>query len=64
MNRPYRFKWPLLLLLTGFLLRIIAALIKIMHWFHADYLLITGTIIMAAAIVWLMTKLITAKQQP
>ena len=62
-NTLYPFKWPLALLLFGFLIRIIGAMIKILHWINADLILITGTVIMGVAILWLILKLILLKKQ-
>jgi hypothetical protein len=62
-NALYPFKWPLIVLLLGFLIRIIGAMIKILHWFGADLVLITGTAIMGIAILWLIIKLALLKKQ-
>lgn len=62
-NVLYPFKWPLSLLLAGFLVRIIGAMMKILHWLGADRILITGTALMATAIVWLIIKLVSLKKE-
>ena len=62
-NVLYPFKWPLLVLLVGFLVRVIGAMMKILHWPGADLVLIAGTILMAAGIVWLMIKMIVLKKE-
>lgn len=56
-----RFKWPLSLLLSGFLVRVIGSMMKILHWQHADSTLITATCIIAAAIVWLIIRLLITR---
>ncbi|MET0392382.1 MAG: hypothetical protein ABW019_04540 [Chitinophagaceae bacterium] len=61
MKTTYPFRRPLILLLSGFLVRTIAALMKVLHWPYADPLLIAGTAVMAIAIIWLMVKLFKTK---
>ena len=62
-NILYLFKWPVALLLLGFLIRIIGAMIKILHWLNADLILLAGTVLMAVAILWLIIKLLMLKKQ-
>jgi uncharacterized membrane protein YhdT len=62
-NSLYLLKWPLFLLLLGFLIRTFGAMIKILHWFNADQILIIGTALMLASIVWLMMKLVFLKKE-
>jgi len=62
-NALYPFKWPLVMLLLGFLVRIIGAMIKILHWLNANLILIAGTVIMGVAILWLIIKLLSLKKQ-
>lgn len=62
-NALYPFKWPLVILLFGFLVRIIGAMIKVLHWLYADLILITGTVIMGIAFLWLILKLFLLKKQ-
>ncbi len=62
-NALYPFKWPLVVLLFGFLVRIIGAMIKILHWVGADLVLIAGTGLMATGIVWLIVKMISLKKE-
>jgi hypothetical protein len=58
----YMLKWPLILLLIGFLVRVFGAMIKILHWVGADLVLITGTVLMMIAIVWLIIKISLLKK--
>lgn len=62
-NVLYPFKWPLIALLFGLLVRVIGAMIKILHWPGADLVLIAGTCLMATGIVWLMVKMISLKKE-
>ena len=59
----YYYKWPLSLLLFGFLVRVIGALMKILHWPASDITLTVATAIMATAIVWLIIKLVLLKKK-
>jgi hypothetical protein len=61
-NSLYFLKWPLILLLLGFMVRVIGAMIKILHWVNADNILIAGTIIMVVSIAWLIIKLLSLKK--
>lgn len=62
-NSLYFFKWPLVLLLVGFMIRVIGSMIKILHWLNADNILIAGTLLMVVSIAWLIIKLISFKKQ-
>lgn len=59
----YFFKWPLVLLLVGFMVRVIGAMIKILHWANADTILLAGTVMIVISIAWLIIKLIALKKQ-
>ena len=62
-NSLYPFKWPLVSFLLGSFIRMVGAMMKILHWVHADLFLFIGTIIMLASIVWLIIKLVFLKEQ-
>ena len=62
-NTLYAFKWPLALLLIGFLIRILGAMMKILHWRGADETLVVATAIMVTAVLWLIIKLVLLKKQ-
>ena len=62
-NSLHYLKWPLMILLFGFLLRTAGAMMKILHWHAADIVLISATIIMIISIIWLMIKMLLVKKQ-
>jgi hypothetical protein len=62
MKRLYFFKWPLAIFLTGYLLQIIGALVKIRHWPGADELLTFGMITMCEGVLFAIVKLFILKK--
>jgi hypothetical protein len=58
----HTFKPGLIILLIGFLIRTIGALLKIRHWPGADETLMIGFLIMIAAIIILIIKVISIKK--
>lgn len=62
-NSLHYLKWPLLLLLAGFLLRITGAMMKILHWRGADIGLRIATVVIIISILWLMVKVFLVKKQ-
>lgn len=58
----YRFKWPLIVFLVGTGIRILGAMMKIMHWNGADLVILIATIIMLLAIIWGIAFLFRMKQ--
>ncbi len=63
MKSLYLFKWPLTLLLTGFIARTIGIMIKTLHWANANAILVCSSMIMAVSIIWLIIKVIRVKKQ-
>ena len=59
----YQFKWPLTLLLTGFLARTVGIMIKTLHWANANAILVYGSMVMAVSIIWRIIKLVRVKKQ-
>lgn len=59
----YQFKWPLTLLLTGFLARTVGIMIKTLHWADANAILVCGSTVMAVSVIWLIIKLVRVKKQ-
>jgi len=55
-------KWPLILLLFGYLLFLIGNFSKGRHWVLADQLIVAGYLMMIIAIVWTIIKFIFLKQ--
>jgi hypothetical protein len=62
MKSLYYFKWPLIILAFGYIVRIIGALFKIRHWPNADLMLTAGSAIMISGLVFLVVKLIVYKK--
>ena len=54
-------KWPLILLLLGYLLFLIGDLSKATHWILADEFIVAGYLIIIVAIVWTILKFIFLK---
>jgi len=59
----YYLKWPLVIIVLGFILKVIGALIKIRHWPYADEILTVSTGIIVAGLIYLSIKLIIQKRQ-
>ena len=57
-------KLPFILLCVGFIVRVIAAMMKILHWPGADLGLAVGTIIIIASISWIIIKIAILKSAP
>jgi hypothetical protein len=55
------YKWPLIILLTGLLLRATGFLIKILHWPNADLIYPGGLIVMGIGIIALLIKVYRKK---
>jgi hypothetical protein len=62
MKRLYFFKWPLSVFLTGYLIQIIGALLKIRHWPGADEMLTLGMITISAGLLFALIKLFILKK--
>lgn len=58
----YPYRWPLIILLAGILLRSWGAMMKIIHWAAGDQVLLAGTIIIALGIIWLIPQLAGLKK--
>ncbi len=58
----YLFKWPLTLLLAGFLIRTIGIMIKTLHWSNANAILVCGSMVMSVSIIWLIIKVVRVKK--
>ena len=55
-------KWPLILLLVGYLLFLIGNFSKGRHWVLADEFIVAGYLMITIAIVWTIIKFIFLKQ--
>jgi hypothetical protein len=62
MRALYFLRFPLLIFLTGYLIRFIGTLFKIRHWPNADELITAGSLIAGCAIVFGITKIIFMKK--
>jgi len=58
----YFLKWPLIIFLIGYLIKIAGALFKIRHWPGADEMITIGSIICISAIVFGITKIAFMKK--
>jgi len=58
----YYFKWPLIIFIAGCIIRTSGVLVKIMHWFSADMIIITGTALMVIGLLFLIVKLIPLRK--
>ncbi len=63
MKNFYYFKWPAILVCTGFIIRIIGAMMKILHWPNADESLMAGKVVIVIALFWFIIKFILLKKQ-
>jgi len=54
-------KWPLILLLVGYLLFLIGNFSKGRHWVLADEFIVAGYLMITIAIVWTIIKFIFLK---
>jgi hypothetical protein len=63
MNVLYKFKWPVIISVTGFLIRVIGAMMKILHWQDADQVLLIATAIIVAGLLFLIVKLVLVKNK-
>lgn len=54
-------KWPLMLLLIGYLLFLIGNFSKSRHWILADEFIVAGYLTIIIAIVWTIIKFIFLK---
>jgi len=52
------FKWPLVLLLVGFILQVIGATLKILHWSDTEIFFIFSTATIVSSVVWLLMKML------
>ena len=55
-------KWPLIIFLTGFLIRFIGVLFKIRHWPMGDELITIGSLIGGAGIIFAIIKIAFMKK--
>ena len=56
-------KWPLVVFVVGYIIRITGALFKIRHWPSADMLLTLGSLVMILGLAFLVIKLILYKKR-
>jgi len=57
------FKWPLVWLLPGIMVRVAGAIMKILNLLNEDNILIAGTEIMVVSFSWLIIQIVFLKQQ-
>jgi len=55
-------RWPLIIFLVGFFIRLIGALWKIRHWPMGDELITLGFIICGIAVIWGIIVLVMMKK--
>lgn len=58
----YYLKKPLIIFLAGSIIRIIGAMMKILHWRLNELTLITGTVIMVLGLLFLIIKIKSIKK--
>ena len=56
------FKWPLIIFFFGVLIQIVGVLFKLRHWPMADEMITISSIICAAAVLFVIVKLILMKK--
>ena len=62
MKALYYLKWPFFIFFIGLLLNVIGALLKLRHWPGADEMLMLGSMAKAAAIVFVIIKIVSIKR--
>lgn len=62
MNYLFYLKWPLVILLSGYLIQITGSLMRVMHWKYGDNIIMTGSFIMILSVVALIVKLVILKK--
>ena len=55
-------KWPLIIFLVGFFVRLVGAFWKIRHWPMADEIITIGYVICGIAVVWGIIILVTMRK--
>jgi len=55
-------RWPLIVFLIGFFVRLAGSLWKLRHWPMADELITVGYIICGIAVIWGIVILLTMKK--
>jgi hypothetical protein len=62
MKSLFFLRYPLIILLCGFIVRLAGVLFKIRHWPMADELITAGFIMMGVGIFWAVLKLLLLKK--
>jgi hypothetical protein len=52
------FKWPLILLLVGFILQVVGATLKILHWSNTEVFFVFSTATIVISVIWLLAKML------
>lgn len=63
MKALYYFKWPLLLFLSGYIVQVSGAFLKIRHWPGADEIFLLITCMIISATIYAIIKIAVLKKQ-
>ncbi|MEO5564562.1 MAG: hypothetical protein ABIR18_14040 [Chitinophagaceae bacterium] len=62
MTKLHYLKWPLITIVVGFILWILGAMMKVLHWMNSDLIIVIATGVMIAGLLFLIGKLIALKK--